>query len=262
MAWEWKDKVAVVTGASSGIGRQVAIDLADRGATVVGVARRQERLDEVIARCATASPRSVAKCIDLSDPDAAARLVEDVEAEVGGIDVLVNNAAVPMRVHAIRLTPAQLEMAMAVNFTSPVRATMAALPGMLSRGHGHVVNVASVAGRVSSPRESAYTASKFALVGWTDAAASDLVGTGVRLHLVIPGPIATEIWEKLDEPAAYRGRFQPPEKVSAAIIECVERGSYERWVPRWPAVMPLFRALAARGYVTAGGWFDRRAVRD
>ena len=260
MTWSWQDKVAVVTGASSGIGRQVAGDLARRGAVVVGVARRRPLLDEVIAECRLGSPASWAIDVDLSEPGAPESVIADVEARAGRVDMLVNNAAVPMRVHGTRLAAEHVERALAVNFLAPVRATLAALPGMLARHSGHVVNVASVAGRVGSPRESAYSASKFALVGWTEAMASDLVGTGVRLHLVIPGPIETEIWGKLDEPPAYRGRLHPPAEVSAAVLSCVERGAFERWAPRWLAVMPLFRALAPRAYVTAGGWFDRRGA--
>jgi short-subunit dehydrogenase len=149
---------------------------------------------------------------------------------------------------------------MDVNFMTAVRTTLRALPAMLERGSGHVVNVSSVAGRIGSPREAAYTASKHAMSGWTDVMAGDLIGTGVRMHLVNPGPIDTEIWQKIDEPAGYSGRLHPPHRVSAAIIRAVERGSYETWAPASLAVMPFFRAAAPKAFVSASGRFDRRAV--
>lgn len=256
----WAGRVTIVTGASSGIGRQVALDLAGRGATVVAVARRADRLEELVAGCRRSADGCWARPADLADPEVPAAVVREVEERHGRVDVVVNNAAIPMRVHGTRLTVGDVEAAMAVNFLAPVRLALAALPGMLGRGAGHIVNVASVAGRVGSPRESAYSASKFALVGWSEAMASDLVGTGVRVHLVIPGPIDTEIWDKVTEPPAYRGRRYPPAIVSRAVLDCVERGAFERWAPRWLSVMPLFRSLTPRAYVTLGGVFDRRAA--
>ena len=261
MADSWVGRVAIVTGASSGIGRQVALDLADRGASVVAVARRADRLEELVSQCRARSADCWARPADLSDPEVPAALVGEVEDRHGRIDVVVNNAAIPMRVHGTRLTVDEVEAAMGVNFLAPVRLALTALPGMLGRASGHIVNVASVAGRVGSPRESAYSASKFALVGWTEAMASDLVGTGVRMHLVIPGPIDTEIWDKVTEPTAYRGRRYPPAIVSRAVLDCVERGAFELWAPRWLSVMPLFRSVTPRAYVTLGGVFDRRASR-
>ena len=258
--WSWPDKVAIVTGASSGIGAQLAVDLAERGVSVVGVARRGAELESVMQRCRMNAPESRAHVADLAEAGAAEDVVAAVEVGLGRIDVLVNNAAIPMRVHATRLTADQVQRAMDVNFMTAVRTTLRALPAMLERRSGHVVNVSSVAGRIGSPREAAYTASKHALSGWTDVMAADLVGSGVRLHLVNPGPIDTEIWEKLDEPAGYSGRLHPPARVSGAIIRAVERGSYETWAPASMAVMPFFRAALPKVFITASGRFDRRSV--
>lgn len=243
-----------MTGASSGIGAALAEDLGARGATVVGVARRREQLEAVMAR---AGGRAVV--VDLAEEGAAEDVVAATEAEHGRVDVLVNNAAIPMRVHATRLTTEHVRRAMEVNFLTAVRTTLAALPGMLARGGGHVVNVSSVGGRIVSPRESGYVASKFALVGWTDAMAADLTGTGVRMHLVYPGPIATEIWDKLEEPASYSGRFYSPQRVSAAIMRMVERDRFEAWVPRRMSALVFVRAALPRLFVESAGRFDRRA---
>jgi short-subunit dehydrogenase len=133
---------------------------------------------------------------------------------------------------------------------------------MLERRCGHIVNVASVAGRIPSPREAAYTAAKHALCGWTDVLAADLARSGVKVHLVNPGPIETEIWDKLDEPAAYSGRLHSPDDVAAAVRACLEKGTFERWEPRalralWP-VHSLVPGLFAR----ATGIFDERGSKS
>ncbi|HEX5266475.1 MAG TPA: SDR family NAD(P)-dependent oxidoreductase [Acidimicrobiales bacterium] len=253
--WSWPGKVVIVTGASSGIGAALAEDLGTRGATVVGVARRREQLEAVMARAGGGR----AAVADLAEKGASEAVVATTEAEHGRVDVLVNNAAIPMRVHATRLTTEQVRRAMDVNFLTAVRTTLAALPGMLGRHSGHVVNVSSVGGRVVSPREAAYVASKFAMVGWTDAMAADLTGTGVRMHLMYPGPIATEIWDKLDEPASFSGRFYPPQRVSAAIVRMVERDRFEGWVPRRMSALVFVRAALPRLFVESAGRFDRRA---
>lgn len=254
--FDYRAGVAVVTGVSSGIGRAVALDLASRGTTVVGWARRAELLEEVADECRRGAPGSVGRVVDVAERGAVEAAVAEVLERFGRIDVLVNNAGIPMRVHASRVSVEDVERAMAVNFFGPVYATLAVLPAMLERGAGHVVNVSSVAGRVASPREAAYTASKHALCGWTDVLAADLASSGVGFHVVNPGPIRTEIWDKLAEPAAYGGRFYPPERVADAVRACVEGRAYERWVPRFMRLVPVARALAPRFFTRAAGRFD------
>jgi NAD(P)-dependent dehydrogenase (short-subunit alcohol dehydrogenase family) len=257
VSFEYRGKVALVTGASSGIGRAVALELAARGATVAGVARRAGLLEEVAELCRCSAPASLPVEADLTEPGEAARAVAEVTARAGPIDVLVNSAGASMRVHATRLTLEQVERSLAVNYLAAVRATLAVLPSMLDRRTGHLVSVGSVAGRVGSPREAAYSGAKFALTGFTESLAADLSGTGVRAHLVHPGPVDTPIWDHLDEPASWRGRFRRPEEVAAAVCRCLERGSFERWVPRPMGLVPLVRAAFPRPYLEAAGLFDR-----
>ena len=126
-----------MTGASSGIGAAVARELAARGDTVALVARRADRLDEVLADCRATSPASARWAADLSDPEAAADLALEIWDHYGGLDVVVNNAAVPMRRHVTRLTMAEVERTMRINYFSPVAITLAVLPRMLERGAGH-----------------------------------------------------------------------------------------------------------------------------
>jgi short-subunit dehydrogenase len=122
---------------------------------------------------------------------------------------------------------------MHLNYLSPVRITLALIPRMIERGHGIFVNVGSVAGRIGSPQESAYSGSKFALTGFTEAAVVDLAGTGVTFRMVQPGPIQTPIWDDLpdnDKPL-YDGPMYPPEDVAAAVVEALLGDRFEYFVP-------------------------------
>lgn len=227
-----KRRTALITGASSGIGAALAEVLAEQGYTVGLVARRQDRLAEVLAACRRHAPASAMWPADVADPDVAPRVVGTAIEAFGRLDVLVNNAAIPGVRHVTRLEPAEVERVMAVNFHGPVRLTLAALPHMLERGSGTIVNVASLGGRVGIPREAAYCASKFALCGWSEALALDLWGTGVRVRLIVPGPVDTEIWDHPDaEPSAYTGPKVPAREVAEGIAAAIESDRFEHYLP-------------------------------
>jgi short-subunit dehydrogenase len=262
MGFDYAGKVAIVTGASSGIGRAVALDLASRGTTVVAVARRKPMLDEVIAEARKTAPESRAAVADVSDRAAVERVMKAALRRHGGVDVLVNNAGIPMRKHASRLTVEDVQRVMEINFYGAVYATTALLPSMLERRSGHIVNVASVAGRLGSPREAAYSASKYALAGWSDVLASDLLGSGVEVHLICPGPIDTEIWGHVQEPPAYQGKFFPPEIIAKAVRTCLERGAYEVWAPRRMRAASYFKTLAPKRFAKGTAKYDRKRVPD
>src|SRR5439155_4113720 len=148
--------VAVVTGASSGIGEAVAVDLAGRGARVVAVARRKDRLDDVVARCAAHRVDALAHPADVSTRAACEGVVAATEDRFGRVDLLVNNAGISIHCNAAETTVDEIEQVMAVNFFAAVHLTMAALPGMLERRRGSVINITSVAARVPNVGESAF----------------------------------------------------------------------------------------------------------
>ena len=233
--------VAVVTGASSGIGRATAVELAKRGATVAVMARRPEKLEATADACRSHQAESFAVVGDVArseDCEAAARLVEE---RLGRADILVNNAGVSIHRDVTTTSVDEVEGLMRVNFLGAVQMVAQFLPGMIERRRGSIVNVGSVAGQVPTPKEAAYGASKAALHHWTHVLGIDLHGTGVHAGVLSPGPIDTEIWE-LDGPdTRYRGRKYPPEVVAAGAVRMIENELAHVTVPRqYGAVGPAY----------------------
>ncbi|GAA0556754.1 SDR family NAD(P)-dependent oxidoreductase [Actinomadura livida] len=245
-------RTAVVTGASSGIGAVVAEALAGAGARVGLVARRKDRLERVLARCREHSPDSAMWVADLADLDGVAGLAADVERAFGAVDVLVNNAGMPKRRRVQDLAPAEAEDVMRLNYLSPVRLTLALLPGMLARGHGHLVAVGSVAARLGPPHEAAYAASKAALTAFWESMAVDLDGTGVEVHVVQPALIAgTELFTLPgnEKPLSDVAEGLPPQEVAAAVLEVLGEGRFEQYVPGWFHEMASGKAADVDAFV-------------
>jgi short-subunit dehydrogenase len=233
-------RVVLVTGASSGIGEALARVLAAQGDTVALVARRKDRLDAVLADCRATSPDSDRWVADLSVPSAAADLVLSIWDRYDGIDVVVNNAGAPMRRHVSQLTMDEVERTMATNYFSPVAISLAVLPRMLERRSGTIVNVSSLGGRLGIATEAAYSGSKFALAGWSEAMAMDLDGSGVRVKLVLPGAIDTEIWDQPGNDAPlYDGPKEPPEGIAHGIAEAIDDERFEYYLPDMKAVAEM-----------------------
>ncbi|MGB7052904.1 MAG: SDR family NAD(P)-dependent oxidoreductase [Acidimicrobiales bacterium] len=237
------ERMAIVTGASSGIGAALARELAGRGTTVALVARRAERLEEVLADCVPGAPESRAYPADLAEPERAAELARRIWDDFGAIDVLVNNAGIPLRRPVQRVTMDEVRRAMTVNYLSPVAMTLALLPRMLERGRGVIVNVSSLGGRLGIPTEAAYCGSKFALCGWSESMAADLSGTGVSVRLVLPGAIDTEIWDQPgNDSPVYDGPKEPPEGIAAGIADAIDGTSFEHYIPD---LKPIIEAKTA-----------------
>ncbi|MGH3957967.1 SDR family NAD(P)-dependent oxidoreductase [Mycobacterium sp.] len=238
MAYSTADKRVLITGASSGVGAALARALAAGGAVVGLIARRRERLEAVLADCRRSSPESAMWVADLADTAAIERLALQAWDALGGIDVLVNNAAIPKRRMVTELNPAEVETVMQVNFFAPMRLTLAVLPRMLARDDGVIVNVSSMGGRLGIIHEAAYCASKFALCGWSESMAVDLHGTGVSVKLIEPGPVDTEIWDRPDnETPLYDGPKVPAEEVADGIIAALGSGRFEHYLPDMKAIV-------------------------
>jgi NAD(P)-dependent dehydrogenase (short-subunit alcohol dehydrogenase family) len=234
VAYDLAGKKVLVTGASSGIGAGLARAFAAAGATVGICARRADRLEEVLDDCRRTSPDSRSWTIDLGDLDAAAAFALQADDELGGIDLLVNNAGVPKRRHALELTPDVVETVMAVNYFSPVRITLALLPRMIERGHGRILTISSVAARLGPPREAAYSATKAAISAFMESLAVDLDGTDVRIHLVNPGIIDTELFHLPDNEESLSDLDAlPVEALTDAVRKQLDEDVFEIYVPDW-----------------------------
>jgi uncharacterized protein len=236
--------VCVVTGASSGIGRRVAVDLAAEGATVCATARRADRLAQLVAELGGAS-HSWIGC-DVSQEADVRALAEHVASVHRRCDALVNCAGYPGSARFDGPSAvASTESVLATNFLGAVRCT-AALLSLLEAGTGAVVNVASVAGRIAVPGSSAYTASKFALAGWSEALRAELAPRGVRVSLVEPGFVPTEGFPAtgLRAHPLLRLLLRPVEDVSGAVLRALATGAPEIVVPAWYRAFVVGRTLA------------------
>jgi short-subunit dehydrogenase len=238
-----KGAVVAITGASSGIGEATARRIArEPGARLVLVARREDRLRALAAEVGGA----LVLAEDLTDEGAPARIAAAVEAEHGRLDVLVNNAGAGWRGTFGEQGWANLRRTMELNFDAQARLTEALLPLLRRSAPSAIVHVASTAGRVARPGSGAYSASKSALIVWTDALHLEERPNGVHVGLVNPGFVATEGFpqRELVDRAATRWMVSTPEKVAEAILDAGPGGKAERYVPRPYALAAALRVLA------------------
>ncbi len=240
-------RIALVTGASSGIGEATARRLArEPGMRLVLVARREERL-RALAESLPCEASWVAA--DLTAPDAPQRVRDHLGERCDDrLTLLVNNAGAAWRGSFGEAGYANLHRHMELNFDAAARLTEALLPLLRASAPSAIVNVASTAGRVARARTGAYSASKFALIGWTDALYAEERAHGVHVGLVLPGYVATEGFPatELRERPLTRWIVSEPEKVAEAIVECGPGGRAERYVPRPYALAAVARVLAPR----------------
>jgi short-subunit dehydrogenase len=238
MAYAAAGKRVLITGASAGLGAALARQLAAQNAVVGLIARRRNRLGEVLADCRRTSPASAMWAADLADTAGLGELALKAWDGLGGIDVLINNAAIPKRRPVTELDPDEVEDVMRVNFFAPMRMTLTLLPRMLARGSGLIVNISSIGGRLGIIHETAYCASKFALCGWSEAMAVDLYGSGITVKLIEPGPVDTEIWDQPgSEEPLYQGPKVAAEEVADGIIAALGSDRFEHYVPDMKAVI-------------------------
>jgi short-subunit dehydrogenase len=239
---DYRGQVAVVTGASSGLGRRLALDLAARGADVVAVARREDRLKEL---------GCTYRVLDVGDIDAFVALLTAVEQEQGRVDILLNIAGVG---GAERNEPAALattRRVFEVNFFAPYAAMLAVLPGMRARQHGVIANMSSDEGRAPGPGAGDYAASKAALSAATESLSYDVRGDGVALHVIYPGWVPTEMGMHAVEhgmPMPPRATRRTEEQVSDLALRRLGSPRVEINCTTAPLLVPVFRSLAPRAY--------------
>lgn len=244
---DWGGRVAVITGASSGIGRLLAERIAAQGAQVALVARRLELLEEVAAAIAAGGGRALAVACDVERRDDVFAAAERIGRELGAIEVLVNNAGYGRHRRFADWEIDDIERMMRVNYLGSVYWTKAVLPAMIARRRGWLVFMASVAGRIGVPDESAYVASKFALVGLAEALSCEVEDEGLHVLTVCPGAIDTPFFDAealARMPAAAKKRMIGPAKVVDATLAALAAGRHEVTVPAGIAAGYVVRALA------------------
>jgi 3-oxoacyl-[acyl-carrier protein] reductase len=214
-------KVALVTGASSGIGVAIARALHAQGATVALTGRREAELSSLASEL---GERALVMPADLADPAAPAALVERVEAEAGRLDILVNNAGFTRDMLALRMGDEDWNAVLEVDLNAPFRLARAALRGMMKRRAGRIVSIASIVGVTGNPGQANYAAAKAGLIGMSKALAQEVASRGVTVNIVAPGFIATPMTEKLNEAQKTAlltriplGSMGAPEDVAAAV---------------------------------------------
>ncbi|MEO2169993.1 MAG: SDR family NAD(P)-dependent oxidoreductase [bacterium] len=240
---EYRGKIVLVTGASSGIGYETAKAFAGRGAVVVAVARREGHLKDLVEELRSVSPDSFYLAGDLGDQAFAQDVVLETVKRLGRIDILINNAAISKHKQIYHLSIEEAEYVMRVNFLATVATSLTAIPRMLIQGGGFIINISSFAAKVAPPREAIYAASKAAMNSFTEGLWSDLAGSNIHAATINPGPIDTEIWDKEDEPVAYDGPKYPPQIIVDAIFDVIEKRRREVTVPKWNAQLISARLL-------------------
>ena len=229
-------KRALVTGASGGIGRAIALELARAGTDLVLLARRGDRLAGVADEITQLGRRAVAVVGDVTDPDTRRRALEVARDRLGGLDVLVNNAGITAHGRFADADPERLRPIMETNFFAPAELIRAALPLLRDGREPIVVNISSVLGRRGCPHKSEYSASKFALDGLSESLRAEFAPLGIDVLVVTTGPTDTEFFQHLIEEHGELpwkdAKPVAPERVARATVRAIERGRREI-VPSW-----------------------------
>ncbi len=243
---DWTEKVCVITGASSGIGRRTAVEFARRGATVCAVARREDRLEHLVSQLG-GEPHSY-EVVDVTSMEEVTQLAAIVRARHGACHVLVNNAGIAARGSFADDGPTRIEKVLKTNLLGAANCTSAFLQLLRESTPATVVNVASVAGRIPTPGNSAYVASKFALVGWTESLRPELASWGIRLSSVEPGFVVTEGFPNQDIASHPLLRFlvSSDDTVARAIVATAQSGRAQRVVPRGYYALQLIQIVMPR----------------
>lgn len=234
MGNELQGRTALITGASSGIGHATAVALAQAGARVVLSARRRERLDQLASEIRASGGDASVVVADFSVEAEAQRAVREAEALMERLDILVNNAGVMYLEPVIEADLARWRHMFELNVLGLIAATQAALPGMRARGAGHIVNIASTAGRLASPNGAAYSGTKFAVVAFSEALRKEVFQDGIRVSVIEPGVVETELRDHIAHGATQKAindwadsmRQLQPDDVARAVVYCVSQPAH------------------------------------
>lgn len=234
----FKNKRVWVTGASSGIGEALAVNLAEKGAHLILSARNEKEINRVASNCLAAGAASVlVKCLDLEQHDTIPEIVENTLKQVGKVDLLINNGGISQRALALSTSIEVDKKLMAVNYFGTITLTKALLPNMIMHQLGHIATITSLTGKFGSPYRSSYAASKHALHGFFDSLRAELHDHQIKVTLICPGFIRTNVSKNaLTGDGSQLGTMDEatdngmaPERLASKILQAIEDGKQEAY---------------------------------
>lgn len=262
---ELKDKVVLVTGGSAGLGAEICYAAAAKGAIVVTCARRINLIGQVKERCEELSGKvAYAFQLDVADPTSVAACLEKVATEVGLVDILVNNAGFGIFENFVDFETQAMQRMFEVNVLGMMVLTQQVVIQMLENQRpGHVINIASMAGKMATPKSTVYSATKFAVLGFSNALRLELKPAKIQVTTVNPGPIQTEFFDKADPSGQYLANLGnhvlDPQKLARRIVRSMEHPVREINRPGYMEVAARFYTLfPAVGDFLAGGIFNKK----
>jgi short-subunit dehydrogenase len=250
------NQVVLITGASSGIGRSLAMDLARLGAAVIGCARSKERLDQTLNEIRSAGHSATMIPCDVGSRQQVQSMISQVLNEFGRVDILINNAGIGMRKPFVETPIETVEGIMRTNYLGMVYCTHAVLPSMIQRRSGHIVNISSVAGIIGLVNIAGYSGSKFAMNGFSESLYHEVKPYGIHVSLICPGPVRTDFTRAFAEnpPLSPTRLMVEPEFISRVALRAIQEKRFEIVTPRSLALMcwvkqllpGIFRAITHR----------------
>ena len=238
-----KNKNVIITGASSGLGEEIAYQFSKKGANLILLARRIEELNRVKNKCLQYT-NSVEVCsIDLSKIEEIEKFIQKVD-EIGEIDILINNAGLSEMKYADEFTKDEIEYMFKVNTLNQIFLTTEIVKKMKRNKKGHIISVSSILGKITTPFSSIYSATKFSLIGYYNALRMEVKDYNIKVITINPGFIATNIVEKEKEYASkYKGKFLTVEEVALNIINAINKNKNEVNIPRSLSVISKIRSF-------------------
>ncbi|GGE54200.1 short-subunit dehydrogenase [Priestia taiwanensis] len=245
---ELTNKVVMITGASSGIGEEMAYEVAKWGGTPILVARRHQKLVNIQEKItSTYGRQSYVYPLDVCDEQQVKVVFENIVQEVGRIDVLINNAGFGVFTSVDEADLTEVKEMFDVNVIGLIACTQAVLPYMKERNEGHIIQIASLAGKIATPKSSAYAATKHAVLGFTNALRMELANTNIHVTAINPGPIKTNFFDRADTTGNYVKSVEKymlePSTVAKKVVSVIGKRKREINLPFWMGFGPTFYAL-------------------
>ncbi|PPA71330.1 SDR family NAD(P)-dependent oxidoreductase [Jeotgalibacillus proteolyticus] len=243
------DKTILITGASSGLGFELAKKCAELGASIYLVGRNEQRLARIVEECGALGAKEVkAYSFDLTALESIPGLITQIEEESGGIDALINNAGFGLFERLDQTPEKTVQDMFSVNVLALIALTKAVIPLMQKRGHGHIINIASQAGKLATPKSSIYSATKHAVLGFSNSLRMELADEGIAVTAINPGPIDTAFFELADNSGSYTKSVKrwmlSPEKVAAKTVAILFTTKREVNLPGWMNLASKLHSLA------------------